>query len=69
MGKKTMKVPKNMEELKPIEENGQPVLEIDYEGIYAHQMKLEVLCENAERNKTIEHFSKIKYKQNIYQIG
>lgn len=69
MGKKNTDAAKGTEKGQPPPEEDQPKLEIDYEGIYAHQKKLELLCEQAEHDKSIEYFSKIKYKQNIYQIG
>lgn len=47
MPKKVPKPSKKLQEQPIIEQNMQLHLEIDYEGIYANQKKLELLCENA----------------------
>jgi hypothetical protein len=54
MGKKNQKNLKNGEGERTFEVDGTAKLEIDYEGIYAQQKKLEMLCQNAEHNKNIE---------------
>lgn len=47
MPKKVPKSSKKLEAQPIMEQNMQLQLEIDYEGIYANQKKLELLCENA----------------------